>query len=178
MAVSRPAKHLETPTGGIYASVDAFISELSQTLHAHVEMKSGPAYYVPKTRVRGSTAVMADDSNRATLKPHFGHTLEHLQVLIPCAIVIVDRQAVTACRTVRRTEGVVEAGVDTTEAHRRHGYGRDAVAQWASAASELGLIPCYSALSTNQPSIGLAGSLEMIEYATDFSLYIRRTEGA
>ena len=156
--------------------VEKLVEDLKSQLLTDVELEHGPAFYIPMEVVHGQSVVTVTEANKDILIPHFRHTYLHIIDLQPCVAKVVDGRAVAACRTVRKTSAAVEAGVDTIEPFRRKGYGAYTVAAWASSVWSKGLVPCYSTISGNVASIGLARKLAMVQYATDFSIYFKEGE--
>ena len=85
------------------------------------------------------------------------------------ATVMTDR-VVAVCASVRITDHVHEAGVETWEKFRRRGFARDAVTAWANAVHATGALPIYSTSWDNVGSQGVARSLGATLIGTDFHI--------
>ncbi|GCE15984.1 GNAT family N-acetyltransferase [Tengunoibacter tsumagoiensis] len=71
---------------------------------------------------------------------------------------IVDGRLLSLAHSSRRTTEVCELGIDTLPEARRKGYALAATLVWAQIVASEGLIPIYSALSENEPSLRLAAA--------------------
>ena len=75
--------------------------------------------------------------------------------------------------TARLTDRAAEAGVETLEPYRGHGYAAVVAAGcagWAHAIRATGRIPLYSTSWDNLASQGVARRLRLVQYGTDLSL--------
>ena len=104
------------------------------------------------------------------LEPGFANWMEEVDATQPCYAVVVDGQAVSVCRTVRRSGRGIEAGIDTLEGYRRKGYAKRAVAAWCRAARQEGMIGFYSTSWSNAASRALADSVGLRQFAVEFSV--------
>jgi RimJ/RimL family protein N-acetyltransferase len=87
----------------------------------------------------------------------------------PYCAVVRDGIAVSICRSVRLSDRVGEAGVDTLEEYRGKGYAGQVTAAWASRLREMGREPLYSTSWDNFASQSVARKLGMILYGEDVS---------
>ena len=83
---------------------------------------------------------------------------------------MVDGRAVSVCASVRETPHYHEAGVETLEDHRGHGYAADVAAAWASELISSKLIPLYSTSWENIASRSVAKKLGLRMYGVDFHI--------
>ncbi len=109
-------------------------------------------------------------NNRDTLKNNFKYTWENLEHLLPCSAKIVNGEAVSICRAVRKYKNILECGVDTVKAVRGMGYGSSVVAHWAKRVWENNQIPCYSTQWDNTASMAVAKKMKLRQYAIDISI--------
>lgn len=134
---------------------------------------SGPAYYLAK-RPRASpvSTVTVDGSNSRLLMKHFLHVVPELPYNWPCIAVVRDGDAVSVCRTVRRSAGGAEAGVQTADSYRDRGHAAQAASRWALIVWDSGVVPLYSTSWDNIASQRLATTIGFVQYGVDlhFSL--------
>ncbi len=135
---------------------------------------SGPAYRFPNdlpapvhaTRISRSNlhllAGMVSDLDALAL------TFEARE---PRMAVIEDGVAVSVCYSARLTERAADAGVETLEGYRGHSYAPKVVTAWAHAIRATGRIPLYSTSWDNLASQAVARKLQLVQYATDLSLW-------
>jgi RimJ/RimL family protein N-acetyltransferase len=88
----------------------------------------------------------------------------------PLVATVVQDTAVSICFCARLNPQAAEAGVETTEAARGYGYASAAVAGWAAAMRQHGVIPLYSTSWANVASQGVARKLGMVCYGEDWSI--------
>lgn len=144
------------------------------TLQVHSLMakeERGPAYLIPSRMERPTGTVLITKENGVVLKNGFPWMLRHVLSDIdigPVAASVVDGTAVSICYCARLTSPAAEAGVETPEAMRGRGYATKAVAFWAAAAYERGLLPLYSTIWENLSSVRVAQKLGMICYGEDW----------
>jgi hypothetical protein len=145
------------------------------TLHAHAPSTRedrGPAYWIPaRVQARGEV-VLIEEGNKHLLAHTFPWVLTapsgfHIG---PLTAVVVAGRAVSICHCARITAQAAEAGVETVEAVRGQGYASAAVAGWAAAVRERGLLPLYSTSWENVASQGVARKLGMVRYGEDWSI--------
>ena len=88
--------------------------------------------------------------NSAELEYYF-HPQRH-----PLIGVVVTSHLVCVAHSSRRTQEACELGIDTLSDARRKGYALAATLVWTQAVQQERLLPIYSALAVNTPSLGLA----------------------
>ncbi len=145
------------------------------TLHTHAPItheERGPAYWIPDTVPAPPVAVLISEVNAHVLDANFAWTRRSRSGLKtgPLAAAVVQDSAVSICFCARLTGEAAEAGVESVEAFRGQGYASAAVARWAFAIRERGLIPLYSTSWQNVASQGVARKLGMVQYADDWSI--------
>jgi predicted GNAT family acetyltransferase len=97
-------------------------------------------------------------------------TARRFELYEPFIAVVVDGVAVSLCHSARLTDRAAEAGVETLEAYRGHGYASAVVTEWAHAIRATGRIPLYSTSWDNLASQAVARRLGLTQYGTDFSI--------
>ncbi len=137
-----------------------------------IEEERGPAYWIPDGVHAAADAVLISEGHAHLLEAHFPWTITSPSNFRtgPLAATIVEGRAVSICFCARITPLAAEAGVETVEAFRGQGYASAAVAGWASAVQQRGLIPLYSTSWENAASQGVARKLGMVQYGDDWSL--------
>lgn len=144
--------------------------DILQTHEPFQRLGKGLAYYFPNQIPSPSAEVVrVTQENAELLRDGFPEVITELDFVQPCMIVVEDGSAVSLCHSVRISARAHEAGLETLKAYRRKGYASAVVAGWAMAVRDLGLIPFYSTSWDNVASQGVAGSLGLALYASDFS---------
>jgi hypothetical protein len=139
--------------------------------HAPItEEYRGPAYYVPPGVPVPGHAVTITSQNLALLEAAFAEVAQALPRTAPCVVTVVGGVAAAVCFSSRLTDHAAEAGVQTLELYQRRGHGSAAVAGWAAAVRQRGLLPLYSTSWDNVTSQGLARRLGCVFYGEDFSV--------
>ena len=129
---------------------------------------SGPAYVSLQDVVPSRVPAIIDDTNTELLSRQFAHWLPDVAHRQPFVALIEDGSAVSICASVRITEAVHCAGVETHVNHRRRGYALDVVAGWAAAVRGRGAAPFYSTAWDNIASQGVASRLGFLLAGVDF----------
>ncbi|HEY0605441.1 MAG TPA: GNAT family N-acetyltransferase [Herpetosiphonaceae bacterium] len=145
-------------------------------LSAHapiVEELRGPAYWIPEHVTAPEAAVLLSEANAELLNAYFPWKRTSRVGLTngPVTAAVVDGSAVSICYCARLTDQAAEAGVETAEHARGHGYASVAVAAWAAEIRQRGLLPLYSTSWDNKASQGVARKLGMICYGEDWTLW-------
>lgn len=165
---------IKNGAGNLLADNFTLFNQVTEQLLAngyHIEQCwIGPAYHFPAATLTTDTAIAINASNADTLQKHFPYTFANLKWLQPCAAIIVEGNAVSICRTVRRSPQAAEAGADTIPTMQQRGYGAKVVAKWAWLAQRMGIRPLYSTASSNIASQKLAAKLGLLYYGFDFHL--------
>jgi hypothetical protein len=88
----------------------------------------------------------------------------------PVLAIVEDGYPVSICFCARRSDIAAEAGLETAEAYRGRGFGPRVTAAWALANRASGRIPLYSTSWTNHASLAVARKLNLVAYASHWSL--------
>ncbi len=144
-------------------------------LHAHtpiVDEERGPAYWVPATVQAPAEAVLIEEANTHLLAVNFPWAITSRSGFNtgPLVATVVQDQAVAICFCARLNPQAAEAGVETVAAARGQGYASAAVAGWAAAMRQRGVIPLYSTAWANVASQGVARKLGLVCYGDDWSI--------
>jgi RimJ/RimL family protein N-acetyltransferase len=136
-----------------------------------LSIDEGPAYYLPDLpSPTGSGTVTVTPESVRVLEPNYPYTRSLLPERSPVVARIVDGEAVSVCFSARITAEAAEAGVETVERHRGHGYATEVVQGWAAAVRATGRWPLYSTSWANKASQALAARLQAVQYGVDFSI--------
>ena len=139
---------------------------------------SGPCFAVESLGPQpAGEVVRIEAGNRHLLAGFPGWELEQpseVEERQPCFAVLDGERAVSVCFGARRPGaalgGGVEAGVDTLEGHRRHGYAKRVVYAWAAELLRQGRVPLYSTSWENTASRAVAKALDMRLYAARWGI--------
>jgi RimJ/RimL family protein N-acetyltransferase len=148
---------------------------IREVLDAHRPIQKeerGPAFWIPAGIPAPPHVQIISAANAHLLEAHFPWALasQTWDQNGPLAAAVVAGSAVSLCFCSRITDRAAEAGVETTPAFRGQGSGSAAVAGWAAAVRERGLLPLYSTTWENAASQGIARRLGMVCYGEDWSI--------
>jgi hypothetical protein len=132
---------------------------------------TGPAYRFPERLAGGSISVATlTEASSHLLSPYLEPWIEDIGAALPAVAAIHQGRAVAICASVRISAKAHEAGVETAEPFRRHGYAAAAVSVWANAVRAVGRIPLYSTSTENVASRALADSLGLVRFGSDLHI--------
>jgi RimJ/RimL family protein N-acetyltransferase len=136
---------------------------------APIELTSvGIAFRFPRSLPQvGSARILRDTPESAMLHPLLATWAPDIRSSPPLVTFVVDGQAVAVCGSVRITPRAHEAGVETPAPFRGRGYGKLAVAAWATAVGALEAEPLYSTTWQNDASRGIARTLGLVPMGGD-----------
>ncbi len=137
-------------------------------LPANDERWSGPAYMIERDAPPLVAPIAINKKNAHLLRGKLEEWLPDVQHGQPLMAVIEDGRAVSLCASVRISNAVHCAGVETLPEYRRRGYAVSAVAGWARAVRALGAIPFYSTSWDNVASQAVASRLGASLAGVDF----------
>jgi RimJ/RimL family protein N-acetyltransferase len=150
------------------APFEHILSEDAPIQHTSV----GLAFRFPlSVRAVAGTRILRAAADAAILHPLLAAWAPDIQASPPLVAFVLDGQAVAVCGSVRITPQAHEAGVETAAPFRGRGYGKAAVAAWATAVRSLGIEPVYSTTWQNDASRAVALSLGLAPIGRD--LHIR-----
>ncbi|MDP3854977.1 GNAT family N-acetyltransferase [Phenylobacterium sp.] len=122
---------------------DRYLEVLAE--HASVErVWSGPAYLADAEPPADGAAVTIDEHNAGLLRETFKDWLPDVPHRRPFLAQVDAGQAVAICASVRISDAVHCAGVETHPDHRRRGHAVAVVGAWVGAVRDLGATPFYS----------------------------------
>jgi hypothetical protein len=133
----------------------------------------GPAYLIPENVRAPADTVVITKENADILEDTFPRMPRHLLAnndIGPVVATASKGRVVSICYCARLTPFAAEAGVETLEAMQGRGYATLAVAGWAAAIRERGLLPLYSTTWENVASVRVAHKLGMVCYGDDWSI--------
>jgi len=155
------------PPGRLPAQRGRYLLLLSS--HAAVDrVWAGPAYMVTQDVPPGTAATAIGDDNADLLRGGFEAWLTEVSHRQPFMAIVEDDRAVSICASVRISDTVHCAGVETLVAYRRRGHAVNAVAAWAMAVRSRGATPFYSTSWENHASQRIAARLRLSLVGVDF----------
>lgn len=152
---------------GLPAIADALIAELARDAPVQ-SVWCGPAYRLPDGVPTPASAVAVVPASAGLLAATFPDWVADVPHRQPFMVVIERGRAVALCASVRISEAVHCAGVETHPDHRRQGHAASAVTAWAGAVRALGATPFYSTSWDNIASQRLAMRLGFELVGVDF----------
>ncbi len=160
------------PTAVNLAEPPLAVAAIRDVLRAHAPLyeERGPAYWISDGVAAPPDAVLISAANASLLEAHFPWKWTSRSNIAagPLAATVVEGRAVSICYCSRIGAQAAEAGVETAEPARGRGYAVAAVARWASAVRQRGLIPLYSTTWDNIASQGVARKLGIVCYGEDW----------
>jgi hypothetical protein len=149
----------------------ALYSKYLELLSSHapiVRVWAGPVFVFPDNMVTAVHTVSINDTNGHLLRGGFDDWLQDIRHRRPFIAVVENNRAVSICASVRISDAVHCAGVETLVEHRKRGHAANAVAGWALAVRALGAAPFYSTSWENEPSQRVAARLHLAKVGVDF----------
>ena len=132
----------------------------------------GPAFSFPERLRSFNSKPVSTVEDETLLSTHFSGWVagEIAAGGAPMLAISDDGHPVSVCFCARRSTIAAEAGLETAPAFRGRGYAPCVTVAWANAVRERGLTPLYSTDWSNLPSLAVARKLELVPYATDWSI--------
>ena len=157
---------LELPTSD-FLSVPVYAERYESLLRGGVD--SGPAFTFPEEIAPPQGTVFIEDID--LLNHHFsGWTEDEIPGRTPIVGVVEDGHAISVCCCSRRSNVAAEAGLETAEAYRGRGLGPRVTAAWGLAVRASGRVPLYSTSWSNYASLAVARKLNLVPYASAWSI--------
>jgi len=157
------------PPGRLPAQYRQYLDLLSS--HAPVDrVWAGPAYMSTQDVSSDGSPVLVRGNNADLLRNGFEEWLPDIRHRQPFVAMIEDDCAVSICASVRISEAVHCAGVETQVGYRQRGYAVRAVAGWAMAVRRRGATPFYSTSWENHASQRVAARLGLSLVGVDFHI--------
>ena len=134
-------------------------------------LSDGPTFSFPDALVQPIDVAVVD--SETLLEHNFRGWVpgEIAEGRAPVLAVFDHGRPVSICFCARRSDVAAAAGLETADAYRRRGYGAGVTAAWALAIRASGRVPLYSTAWTNLASLGVARKLNLVAYASTWSLY-------
>jgi GNAT acetyltransferase len=163
------ANEIRTYQGELPALHDEYLELLSSTGPV-VSVLAGPVFVFPidLPSVRDTVSIAPGNANR--LRDGLEKWLPDVPHRQPFKAVALNGRAVSICCSVRISDAVHCAGVETVADLRRQGHAANAVTSWALAVKSLGATPFYSTSWENEASRSLAARLGLALVGVDFRL--------
>jgi len=157
------------PPGRLPALYGQYLDLLSS--HAPVDrIGAGPHYVFTRDVPPSASPVAIDENNAHLLRGGLEAWLPDVPHRRPFMAMIEDGHAVSICASVRISDAVHCAGVETRAEYRRRGHAVNAVAGWARAIRSLGATPFYSTSWDNIASQRVADRLGLSLVGVEFAI--------
>ena len=157
----------ETPNSDLRASplhAERYESLLGSSV------RSGPAFSFPDELPVDGDNVVSIDSVEPLQRHLRGWVADEISGRSPILAVLEEGHAVSVCCCARLSEVAAEAGLETAEAFRGRGFGPRVTLDWARAIRESGRTPLYSTSWDNHGSLAVARKLDLLPYASNWSI--------
>jgi hypothetical protein len=161
----------QEPTGRRQGKLPRLCSKYLELLAFHAPVArvwAGPVFKFPEDMAADVRTVSINETNATLLRDSFDDWLPDIRRRQPFCAVVENNRAVSICASVRITDAVHCAGVETLAGHRRRGHAARAVAGWALAVRSLGANPFYSTSWDNEASRRVAARLHLVPIGIDF----------
>jgi hypothetical protein len=161
------------PAGDLSGELPAHPAKYLELLSSHAPVErvwAGPAFMSTRDLPPSAPPIAISGHNAHLLRDGFDDWMPDVAHRHPFMAVIENDQALSICASVRISDAVHCAGVQTRADHRRRGHAVDAVAGWARAVRSLGAAPFYSTSWDNVASQGVAHRLQLSLVGVDFHL--------
>ena len=163
----RVQEQTDGPPGNLPANYSKYL-ELLSTHAPVVRVWAGPFFVFPDNMTTAEHTAPINGTNEHLLRGGFDEWLPDIRHRQPFVAVIENNQAISICASVRISDAVHCAGVETLIEHRRRGHAANAAGGWALAVRALGAIPFYSTSWENTSSQRAAARLHLAKVGVDF----------
>src|SRR5262245_20736423 len=160
-------------TGGPLGRLPARFGQYLALLPSHAPVGriwAGPAYRFAQDMSTDGFPIPIRGDNAHLLRDGFEHWLPDVPHRQPFVAMIEDDRAVSICASVRISDAVHCAGVETQVGYRRRGFAVSAVAGWAAAVWARGATPFYSTSWANHAAQRVAARLGLSLVGVDFHI--------
>jgi hypothetical protein len=161
----------QEPIGGRQGKWPGLRSKYLELLAFHAPVArvwGGPVFTFPDDMAADVGTVSINETNGHLLRGGFDDWLPDICYRQPFCAVVEGNRAVSICASVRITDAVHGAGVETLAGHRRRGHAACAVAGWALTVRSLGANPFYSTSWDNEASQRVPARLHLAPIGLDF----------
>jgi FR47-like protein len=167
-----PARDFHDPPLNAQRYVDALAGRLAsgESARTKIAHSAGPAFSFPHALPAPDDVVVVE--SESLLARHFrGWVPGEIEAGRGPVVAAFDNDyPVSICFCARRSDSAAEAGLETAATYRRRGFGVRVTAAWAWAIRAAGRAPLYSTSWTNESSLAVARKLNLIPYASTWSL--------
>jgi hypothetical protein len=142
-------------------------------------VSQGPGFLVPPLRPSAFSAAGPGNFTLTALTrenigdfslPGFEWLRDEIDLVQPCAALVLRGRVVSQCRSVRISPRAHEAGLETLPDFRGRSCALPVTAAWAAAVRERGALPLYSTSRENAASRRVAGKLGLYFFGNTFSV--------
>jgi hypothetical protein len=161
------------PAGDLSSKLPARYEKYLELLSSHSPVDriwAGPVYLSTRDLPPSVPPVAIGDHNTHLLRGGLEDWMPDVPHRRPFMAMIDNEHAVSLCASVRISDAVHCAGVETRTDHRRRGHAVNAVAGWARAVRSLGAAPFYTTSWDNVASQGVARRLQLTLVGVDLHL--------
>jgi len=161
------------PVGDLSGKLPVHYAKYLELLSSHAPVDrvwAGPAYMSTQDLPPSAPPIAIGDDNAHLLRDGLEDWMPDVPHRRPFMAMIESDHAVSICASVRISDAVHCAGVETRADHRQRGHAVNAVAGWARAVKSLGATPFYSTSWDNVASQGVARRLRLALVGVDFHL--------
>jgi len=144
---------------------------LLELLSSHAPVSrvwAGPVFQFAEQCRTSAGTVSINATNKRLLWGGFDDWLPDVAHRQPFRAIVHGNRAISICASVRISDAVHCAGVETLAAFRRQGYAMQAASGWAVAVRMLGATPFYSTSWENEASQSVANRLNLALVGVDF----------
>src|SRR5262249_6510866 len=154
----------QEPKGEQLEKLPAGSATLLELLSSHASVSqvwAGPVFQFREQSTTSAGTVSINETNRHLLRGGFDDWLPDVEHSQPFRAIVHGNRAISICASVRISDAVHCAGVETLAAFRRQGHAMRAASGWAVAVRTLGAIPFYSTSWENEASQNVASRLKL-----------------
>jgi hypothetical protein len=167
-----PALNFQAPPINAQRYIDALagLAAPGEGAISRIGHTAGPAFSFPDSLPAPDEVVVVE--SESLLACHFrGWVPGEIEAgRGPVVAVLANDYPVSICFCARRSDSAAEAGLETAAIYRRRGLGVRVTAAWAWAIRAAGRVPLYSTSWTNESSLAVARKLNLVTYASTWSL--------
>ena len=156
---------------GAWAEDYARYLSLVADVFAVTSVRAGPLFCFPESLADDPDCVTIDRRNSDLLKGALDEWVEDAENGALMVAAIVDGRAVSICATVKSSEAVHCAGVETAPPYRGRGLAERVVTGWAKLVRASGAEPYYATTFDNIASQKVAARLGLPLIGSEFSVY-------
>ena len=156
---------------GAWAEEYARYLTLAASVSTFASVRAGPLFQFPESLGAQPDCVAINGENSELLVGSLDAWVEDAEDGTLMVAALADGRAASVCATVRASEHVHCAGVETAPNYRGHGLAERAVISWATLVRQSGAEPFYATTFDNVPSQKVASRLGLGLIGSEFSVF-------